>query len=288
MNKTERRFSMGWKLKQNVTSKVIHLGLILGSLVMLVPFAWMLLTAFKTKTEAISVNPFYIFPEHGWHFENFIDVWNSYNFLLLYKNTLIMIALRVLCACLTATLAGYAFGRLKFPFKNFLFALVLVQMMVPSQIFIIPQYLMVSKLGAMNTQFGLLLPGMVTAFGTYLCKQGYQTLPRSIEDAAEIDGCNVAQRFLFIMFPLTRSSLISLGIFTALFAYKDLMWPLLVAPQIKATTLTAALSRLQGQFGNNYPQIMAGAVMAVVPMIILYLIFQKQFIEGIATSGGKL
>ena len=279
---------MGWKLKQNVTSKVIHLGLILGSLVMLVPFAWMLLTAFKTKTEAISVNPFYIFPEHGWHFENFIDVWNSYNFLLLYKNTLIMIALRVLCACLTATLAGYAFGRLKFPFKNFLFALVLVQMMVPSQIFIIPQYLMVSKLGAMNTQFGLLLPGMVTAFGTYLCKQGYQTLPRSIEDAAEIDGCNVAQRFLFIMFPLTRSSLISLGIFTALFAYKDLMWPLLVAPQIKATTLTAALSRLQGQFGNNYPQIMAGAVMAVVPMIILYLIFQKQFIEGIATSGGKL
>lgn len=288
MNKTERRFSMGWKLKQNVTSKVIHLGLILGSLVMLVPFAWMLLTAFKTKTEAISVNPFYIFPEHGWHFENFIDVWNSYNFLLLYKNTLIMIALRVLCACLTATLAGYAFGRLKFPFKNFLFALVLVQMMVPSQIFIIPQYLMVSKLGAMNTQFGLLLPGMVTAFGTYLCKQGYQTLPRSLEDAAEIDGCNVAQRFLFIMFPLTRSSLISLGIFTALFAYKDLMWPLLVAPQIKATTLTAALSRLQGQFGNNYPQIMAGAVMAVVPMIILYLIFQKQFIEGIATSGGKL
>ena len=126
MNKTERRFSMGWKLKQNVTSKVIHLGLILGSLVMLVPFAWMLLTAFKTKTEAISVNPFYIFPEHGWHFENFIDVWNSYNFLLLYKNTLIMIALRVLCACLTATLAGYAFGRLKFPFKNFVFALVLV------------------------------------------------------------------------------------------------------------------------------------------------------------------
>ena len=85
MNKTERRFSMGWKLKQNVTSKVIHLGLILGSLVMLVPFAWMLLTAFKTKTEAISVNPFYIFPEHGWHFENFIDVWNSYNFLLFIR-----------------------------------------------------------------------------------------------------------------------------------------------------------------------------------------------------------
>ena len=279
---------MGWHLKQKLSSGAIHLILIAGSLVMIVPFIWMLLTAFKTKTEAISVNPFYIFPMHGWHIENFIDVWNSYNFLLLYRNTLLLIVLRVLCACATATLAGYALGRLKFPFKNFLFALVLVQMMVPSQIFIIPQYLMVSKLNAMNTPFGLLLPGIVTAFGTYLCKQGYQTLPRSLEEAAEIDGCNVPQRFLFVMLPLTRSSLVSLGIFTALFAYKDLMWPLLVAPRTEATTLTAALSRLQGQFGNNYPQIMAGALMAVVPMIVLYLIFQKQFIEGIATSGGKL
>lgn len=279
---------MGWHLKQKLSSGAIHLILIAGSLVMIVPFIWMLLTAFKTKTEAISVNPFYIFPMHGWHIENFIDVWNSYNFLLLYRNTLLLIVLRVLCACATATLAGYAFGRLKFPFKNFLFALVLVQMMVPSQIFIIPQYLMVSKLNAMNTPFGLLLPGIVTAFGTYLCKQGYQTLPRSLEEAAEIDGCNVPQRFLFVMLPLTRPSLVSLGIFTALFAYKDLMWPLLVAPRTEATTLTAALSRLQGQFGNNYPQIMAGALMAVVPMIVLYLIFQKQFIEGIATSGGKL
>lgn len=279
---------MGWHAKQKLTAGIIHLLLILGSIAMITPFVWMILTAFKTKTEAISVDPFYILPENGWHFENFIDVWNSYNFLFLYKNTLIMIALRVLCACLTATLAGYAFGRLRFPGKNFFFALVMIQMMVPSQIFIIPQYLIVSRLHLMNTQFALLLPGMVTAFGTYLCKQSYQSLPRSLEEAAEIDGCNIGQRFLFVMLPLTRSSLVSLGIFTALFAYKDLMWPLLVCPQPDATTLTAGLARLQGQFVNNYPQIMAGAVMAVVPMIVLYLVFQKQFVEGIATSGGKL
>lgn len=279
---------MGWHAKQKLTAGIIHLLLILGSIAMITPFVWMILTAFKTKTEAISVDPFYILPENGWHFENFIEVWNSYNFLFLYKNTLLMIALRVLCACLTATLAGYAFGRLRFPGKNFFFALVMIQMMVPSQIFIIPQYLIVSRLHLMNSQFALLLPGMVTAFGTYLCKQSYQSLPRSLEEAAEIDGCNIGQRFLFVMLPLTRSSLVSLGIFTALFAYKDLMWPLLVCPQPAATTLTAGLARLQGQFVNNYPQIMAGAVMAVVPMIVLYLIFQKQFVEGIATSGGKL
>ncbi len=279
---------MGWRAKQKTTSTLIHVCMILGSIIMIIPFGWMLLTAVKSKSESISVNPFYIFPMHGWHFENFVEVWNSYNFLILYKNTLIMIALRVLCACLTATLAGYAFGRLKFPFKNFFFALILVQMMVPGQIFIIPQYLIVSRLHMMNTQFALLLPGAVTAFGTYLCKQGYQTLPGSLEEAAELDGASIFQRFLFVMLPLTRSSLVSLGIFTALFAYKDLMWPMIVCPKIQSTTLTAALSTLQGQFTSNYPQLMAGAVMAVVPMLILYLIFQKQFVEGIASSGGKL
>ncbi len=279
---------MGWKAKKNLTSGMIHVFLILGSLCMLIPFAWMILTAFKTKSEAISVNPFYIFPAHGWHIENFFEVWSSYNFAILYKNTLIMIALRVICACLTATMAGYAFARLKFPGKNLLFALILIQMMVPGQIYIIPQYLMVSKLHMMNTQFALLLPGAVTAFGTYLCKQGYQSLPASLEEAAELDGCSIGRRFVSIMLPLTRSSLVSLGIFTALFAYKDLMWPMIVCPRTENTTLTAALSRLQGQFVSNYPQIMAGAVLAVIPMLILYLIFQKQFVEGIATTGSKL
>ncbi|XCP86825.1 carbohydrate ABC transporter permease [Roseburia hominis] len=279
---------MNWKAKKNLTSGVIHIFLILGSLCMLIPFVWMILTAFKTKTESISVNPFYIFPAHGWHVENFVEVWNSYNFALLYKNTLIMIALRVLCACLTATMAGYAFARLKFPFKRVFFALILIQMMVPGQIYIIPQYLIISKLHMMNTQFALVFPGIVTAYGTYLCKQGYQSLPISLEEAAELDGCSIGRRFLSIMLPLTRSSLVSLGIFTALFAYKDLMWPMIVCPRTESTTLTAALAKLQGQFVSNYPQIMAGAVLAVIPMLILYLIFQKQFVEGIATSGGKL
>ena len=196
---------MSWTVKKNLTSTLIHVVLIIGSLAMLLPFAWMVLTAFKTRSESISVNPFYIFPAAGWHFENFIEVWNSYNFLVLYKNTLIMIFLRVLCACLTATLAGYAFGRLKFPFKNFFFAMILVQMMVPGQIYIIPQYLIVSRFHLMNTQLALLLPGAVTAFGTYLCKQGYQSLPASLEEAAELDGANIGQRFLYIMLPLTRS-----------------------------------------------------------------------------------
>ena len=274
--------------KDTIRKAIVYVILIIMAFIMLVPFAWMILTALKTNQEAISVDPFYIFPHNGWHWETFGEVWKSYNFVLLYKNTLLMIFFRVVCACLTATMAGYAFGRLNFPGRNFLFSLVLIQMMIPSTIFIIPQYLMVSSLGWLNTTAGLVFPGMVTAFGTYLLKTGYQGLPKDLEEAAGIDGCNIGQKFLMIMMPLTRSSMVSLGIFTALFAFKDLMWPMIVCSSVQTTTLAAGLAKAQGQYGSNYPQMMAAAVLAVVPMIVIYVIFQKQFVEGIATSDGKL
>lgn len=271
-----------------VNKAIMYIVLVVMAFIMLVPFAWMILTALKTNQEAISVDPFYIFPASGWQWGNFAKVWESYNFVVLYKNTLLMILFRVICACLTATMAGYAFGRLRFPGKNLMFSLVLIQMMIPAQIFIIPQYLMVSKLGWLNTTAGLVFPGMVTAFGTYLLKTGYQGLPKDLEEAASIDGANVGQRFLQIMMPLTRSSLVSLGIFTSLFAFKDLMWPMIVCTNSATTTLSAGLAKMQGQYGSEYPTMMASAVLAVIPMVVIYLIFQKQFIEGIATSGGKL
>lgn len=268
-----------------ITSIVIHVILILVSITMLVPFLWMTLTAFKTVTESTSVNPFVIFPSQ-WRTENFTTVMNNMNFGSLYINTLLLILGRVVCAVLTATLAGYAFGRLNFRGKGFMFSLVMLQMMVPGQIFIIPQYLMVSKLGMLNTIFALIFPGIVTAFGTFLLRQAYMGLPKDLEEAARLDGCNIPQTFLLIMAPLTRSSMVALGIFTAVFAYKDLMWPLICNKDVMP--LSAALAKMQGQYQSNYPQLMAASLLACIPMIVLYLIFQKQFIEGIATSGGKL
>ena len=186
------------------------------------------------------------------------------------------------------TIAGYAFARLNFKGKNLMFGLVLFQMMIPSQIFIIPQYVMVSKLGWTNSMLGLLFPGLVSAFGTFLLRQAYMGLPKELEEAARLDGCNIGQTFLFIMAPLTKSSMVALGIFTAVFAYKDLMWPMIVCPDTNQTTLASALSKMQGQFSSNNPELMAAALIACLPMIVIYVIFQKQFIEGIATSGGKL
>ncbi len=264
-----------------------HAVLFIGALIMLVPFAWMVLTSFKTNSEAMQMNPFVIFPSE-WRTDAFISVMNKMDFVRLYANTLLMILGRILCAVLTATMAGYAFGRLKFKGRDFCFGLVLFQMMVPVQIFIIPQYLMISKLEMQNTIFSLVFPGLVTAFGTFLMRQAYMGLPKDLEDAARLDGCNIGQTFLYVMMPLTKSSMVALGIFTALFGFKDLMWPLIANTEQNSMPLAAALAKLQGQFVSNFPELMAASMIACIPMIVLYLIFQKQFIEGIATSGGKL
>ena len=272
---------------ERINSVIIQVFLILISITMLVPFVWMVLTSFKTVTEATQVNPFVIFPK-VWRTDAFKSVINNMNFILLYKNTLLMIVFRVLCAVVTATTAGYAFARLNFKGKNFAFSLVLFQMMVPSQIFLIPQYLMISKINMLDTMFALVFPGLVTAFGTFLLKQAFMSLPRDLEEAARLDGCNIGQTFLFVMLPLARSSMVALGIFTALFAYKDLMWPMIVNKDKNLMVLSSALAQMQGQYVTKFPELMAASLIACVPMIVIFLIFQKQFIQGIATNGGKL
>ena len=203
---------------------LIHLVLILGAIVMIVPFLWMILTAFKTVSETTQLDPFVIFPSE-WRFNAFKSVIKQMNFFGLYWNTISLIFWRVLCALVTATMAGYAFARLNFKGKNVAFTLVLIQMMIPSQIFIIPQYQIVSKLGLLNTTFALVFPGLVTAFGTFLLRQAFMGLPKDLEEAARLDGCNIGQTFIHVMLPLVKSSLVALGIFTALFAFKELMWP---------------------------------------------------------------
>ncbi|MDO5516710.1 MAG: carbohydrate ABC transporter permease [Clostridium sp.] len=272
---------------RNVSRVVIHLFLIFGVIIMVLPFIWMILTSFKTVSESTSMNPFVVFPSK-WKIQNYIDAINQNNFIRLYFNTFMMMILRVICSVVFSATAAYAFARLKFPGRNILFGLVLFQMMVPPQLFIIPQYLMVDKVGMRNTIFALVFPGLVSAFGTFLLRQFFMGLPKELEESARLDGCNIGQVFLKIMLPLTRSGLIALGIFTALFSFKDLMWPLIVNSSADAATLSSALAKIQSAYSVNYPELMAASVLAIWPMVLIYVIFQKQFIQGIATSGGKL
>ncbi|HAX73165.1 MAG TPA: sugar ABC transporter permease [Firmicutes bacterium] len=274
------------KYKLNKSNLLIHIILILGAIVMVLPFIWMILTSFKTLAESTQMPPQILPDSIVW--DNYTNVLNILPFDKFYINTFIMLFFRVIGSVLFSAMAAYAFARLNFPGKNFLFMLVLMQMMIPSQIFIIPQYLFVQKLGLLNTATALVIPGIVSAFGTFLLRQFFMGIPTELEEAAKLDGCNIGTTFFRIMLPLARSGLIALAIFTALFAFKDLMWPLIVNMSIDKMTLSAGLASLQGQFSTNYPQLMAGSLMAIWPMLLIFVIFQRKFIEGIATSGGKL
>ena len=275
------------KLLQKDDNKkiLIHIALILGTLFMVIPFVWMVLTSFKTLPESIQVPP-KIMPK-SFNLKSYSDVLTLLPFLTFYLNTVIVIAVRVVVSTFFAAMAAYAFARIKFPGRDILFMFVLIQMMVPVQLFIIPQYLLVQKLGLLNSIPALILPGIVTAFGTFLLRQFFMGLPDEVEEAAVIDGANRWQIFIKVMLPLAKPGMISLSIFTALFAWKDLMWPLIVNADIEKMPLSAGLASLVGQFATNYPVLMAGSVLAIIPMIIVFVIFQKQYVGGIALSGGK-
>ncbi|EFB75225.1 carbohydrate ABC transporter permease [Subdoligranulum variabile] len=273
------------KSSKRLTTTLTYVVLVLGSILMIFPFVWMLLTSFKTQAESMAIPP-QILPSH-WALDNFTTALASLPFFNLYVNTGLLIVFRVVCAVLFSSMAGYAFAKLQFPCKNLLFGIVLVQMMLPSQIFITPQYLMLARLGLTNTIFALVFPGLVSAFGTFFLRQTYLGIPNEIAEAAYLDGCNKWQTFTKVMFPLTGSSCAALAIFTAVFAYSDLMWPLICNTDLNMMTLSAGLSTLNGQYTTNFPVLMAGSFLAMIPMVILYLLFQKQFIQGIAMTGGK-
>ena len=264
---------------------ITYTALIIGALIMIFPFVWMILTSLKTVPESMKVPPT-IFPEEV-VIGNFGDAMKSLPFLKLYLNTALMILFRVICAVAFCSMAGYAFAMLNFRGKKLLFGIVLVQMSLPSQIFIIPQYQMVAKMGMANTIFALVFPGIVSAFGVFFLRQTYMGIPKEIGEAAYLDGCNQWQTFYKVMFPLTGTSVAALTIFTAVFAYSDLMWPLVVNSDLNMMTLSSGLATLRGQFTTNFPVLMAGSLLAMLPMVVLYLIFQRQFIEGIASTGGK-
>lgn len=273
------------KQKQRKTHIFIYILLLLGAVVMVFPFIWSVLTSFKNLSESLQFPP-KIFPQ-SWLPVNYKDVWEQLPFVNFFVNTVLMVLLRIIFAVIFSAMAAYAFARMQFPLKNLLFIRVLMPMMVPAQIFVLPQYLFASKIHITNTIMALVMPGMASTFGIFLLRQFFMGVPDELEEAAILDGCNPGQIFVKIMLPLVKPGIVSLAIFTALFAYKDLLWPLIVNTSIEKMPLSSGLAMLQGQYTTNYPQLMAGAVIAIIPMAVLFLIFQKQFVEGIATTGSK-
>lgn len=264
---------------------VVYLILIMGILITVLPFIWMILTSLKGQSEAVKVPPV-IFPE-VLRFENYSKVFTKIPFGKMYLNTIISACVTVVMQLLLCSMAAYAFGRIQFPGRNVIFAILLAVLMVPASFFILPQYLIIQSMGLLNTIPALFIPNLFSAFGTFLLRQFFMALPGELEDAARLDGCNHFMIYSRIMLPLIRSGLVALGILTLRFAWNDLMWPLIVNTSTEKMTLSAGLSFMQGQYATDYPTMMAGAVMAVLPLLIMFAIFQKQFIEGVAMSGIK-
>ena len=271
--------------KAKLNHLIVHLILLAGTIIVVFPFLWMILTSFKTNGEAMQIPPTII--PTAWVTDAYSEIVTAIPFATVYMNTIISAVVTTAVQVAFCAMAAYAFARIEFPFKNIIFLIILSVLMVPGQIFLIPQYLIVQKLGLLDTLPALMLPNLFSAFGTFLLRQFFMSLPKELEEAAVLDGCNRFQIFGKIMLPLVKPGIVALVIFTARFAWNDFMWPLIVNTDSQKMTLAPALSLLKGQYLTNYPVQMAGAVMAVLPLVIVFIIFQKQFIEGVAQSGIK-
>lgn len=272
--------------KLNINHLIVHLILLAGVAVVVFPFLWMILTSFKTSGEAMKIPPT-IFPEKFVTTAYHTIVSSAIPFGTVYMNTIISTVVTTIVQIAFCSMAGYAFGRIDFPFKNAIFVLILSVLMVPGQIFLIPQYQIIQKMGLLDTIPALFMPNLFSAFGTFLLRQFFMSLPKELEEAAIVDGCGRFHIFGQIMLPLVKPGIVALAIFTIKFAWNDFMWPLIVNTSMEKMTLGPALSTLQGQYTTEYPMQMAGAVLAVVPLIVIFFLFQKQFIEGVAQSGIK-
>lgn len=231
----------------NTGHLIVHLALLAGIVVVVFPFLWMLLTSFKTTGESLKIPPTF-FPEK-WTLEAYKTITSStIPFGTVYLNTILSAVITTVVQIVFCSMAGYAFARIEFPFKNFIFVLLLSVLMVPGQIFLLPQYQLIQKMGLLNTIPALFLPNLFSAFGTFLLRQFFMSMPQELEDAAIVDGCNRFQIFGRIMVPLIQPGIAALTIFTFKFAWNDFMWPLIVNNSMDKLILGPALSTLQGQY----------------------------------------
>ncbi|MCH6161623.1 carbohydrate ABC transporter permease [Streptomyces marispadix] len=262
-----------------------HAVLSLGAVAMVFPFVWQVMTAFKTLPEAVRVPPS-VLPE-TWNWAGFAQVFTAVPFGEMLTNSLLNTAGRTLGQLVFCSLAAYAFARLRFRGKNVLFAVFLSVLMVPPQLLVLPQHEIMQKLGLLNSVPALFLPGMFSAFGTFLLRQFFLAMPRELEEAARIDGAGPLRIFWSIMLPLVRPALAALAVITAMWSWNDLLWPLVVNTDPAKAPVSAGLISLEGQFMTNWPVLMAGSVIASLPMLLLYVLLQRHFVQGIALSGSK-
>lgn len=255
------------------------------ALFMLVPFFWSFSTSVKTAGEVFEYPPKWI--PQSIHWENYSQVWKVIPFGQYLLNSIVVSVMVTILTLLTASLAAYAFARLKFRGRDFIFMLYLGTMMIPSQVTMIPNFIFIKLLGWTDTYTGLILPNVFTALGVFLLRQFFMTIPKEYEDAAKIDGASRFHIYLHVILPLSIPALSTLAVFTFVFQWNNLMWPLIVVNKDIMKTLTLGLASFQGMYSTNWNLLMAAAVMGIIPSFAIFVLGQKYLIKGITFSGIK-
>ena len=264
-----------------------YLIALLIAAVMMLPFAWMLGTSFKPIEETIRFPPTFL-PEHPVGLANYIQVINTIPFLGYLANSVTVSVTNTVGALFTSALAGYIFAKFKFKGRDTLFFLIVSTMMVPFQVILVPVFLIVRSLNLYDSLWALIIPGLVSAWGIFLMRQSMKSLPSELLDAARIDGASEIGIFLQIVLPLSTPTLSALGIFTFMATWNDFLWPLIVISKVTSRTLPLGLATFSQGFGiSRWNLVMAGTMLSILPILIVFVLLQRNFIEGITMGAVK-
>ncbi len=271
--------------RENLETGIMHVVLILGSILMVMPFVWMFVTSIKPSIEVLSKIPSFI-PKSP-TLENYRTVFRTAPFLRYFLNTFLISTISTLSILFTSSLSGFIFAKYRFVGRNVLFLFMLATAMIPLEAYMISLYILINKFGWINTYQGVVAPILVMSFGIFFMRQSILSIPDELLDAARIDGSSEWRIYTTIILPLSRSALGALAIFSYMNAWAFFIWPLIVINDRNLYTMELGLTMFQKRFTVDYGLISAGSIIAVLPILIIFLILQKNIIEGIAITGLK-
>jgi multiple sugar transport system permease protein len=262
-----------------------HLVLFAGAVTMILPFVWMISTSLKQLSEVFVFPPSLFGEKIQW--ANYMRISDRFPFDIYFMNSVKITVTVVIAQLLTSSMAGFVFARLRFRFREPLFGLYLATMMVPAQVTMIPNFIIMRYYNLIDTHWSLILPALVSAFGTFLLRQFFLTIPVSLEDAAKMDGCTPFGVYWRVFIPLSKPAMATLGVFVFMGTWNDFLAPLVYINTQSKMTLPLGLSAMQGMYSTDWPVLMAGTVITVLPLIVIFLLAQDFFIKGVTLSGLK-
>lgn len=276
---------MNNKRKQLIVKIVAHLVLLFGAITMLVPFIWMLSSSVKSLGEVFVFPPTLFGEKIVW--ENYTKISSRFDYLAYFLNSVKVSAWVVIFQVFTSATAGYVFAKLNFKGRDRIFTLYLATMMIPFHVTVITNFLQMSMYGLVNTLWSLMLPASVSAFGTFLMRQFFVTVPNELIEAAKIDGCNPFKTFLQICFPMAKPTIATLSIFCFMNVWNDYFTPLIYINDSRKYTLPLGLASMKGMYSTDWPVLMASSVISVLPVLIAFLFAQDAFVKGVMMTGMK-